>query len=369
MAEKFEGGTPPKNKGGRPPKKRQRPESIPNISFRGGLTDFNRGMITALFHLDVPMQDIVELTHVPRSTVARQVECIIQGNPYGDPATPQNKDSPEHVKARRELVISIHKEDPRRTANEVRDCLFARHDIDVSHRTCVRDHKAVGARHLVSIVEQKLSPPQVTKRQAFAKEVLTKHPSEDDPFWAKIVFSDESYRGCTPMDCTQWVFEGEERGTVQKTRWDAKIHVWGYIGVGIRGLYLVEEGAVTGDTYKERLRSTLGKATWRHQRVWQQDNARPHVKRCVTEWFENNKIECIDWPPNSPDLSPIENAWSRLWKEALRDHPEDAEELWKRCKQVWFGWPQQYIDGLVLSFRDRCVRCRDEEGRSISAWY
>jgi hypothetical protein len=52
---------------------------------------------------------------------------------------------------------------------------------------------------------------QVAKRLAFAKELTKKYP-EDDPYWDRIVFSDETYRGCTDMDQTQWV--GQTRNAV-----------------------------------------------------------------------------------------------------------------------------------------------------------
>ncbi|KAF2890550.1 hypothetical protein ILUMI_15623, partial [Ignelater luminosus] len=42
-----------------------------------------------------------------------------------------------------------------------------------------------------------------------------------------------------------------------------------------------------------------------------QDNSAVHKSRLVQEWFrENPQIVPINWPPKSPDLSPIENLWA-----------------------------------------------------------
>jgi len=43
--------------------------------------------------------------------------------------------------------------------------------------------------------------------------------------------------------------------------------------------------------------------------LFQQDNAPCHKAKMVQEWFEkhNNKFEVLTWPPNSPDLNPIEH--------------------------------------------------------------
>ncbi|GFW25145.1 transposable element Tcb1 transposase [Trichonephila clavipes] len=46
--------------------------------------------------------------------------------------------------------------------------------------------------------------------------------------------------------------------------------------------------------------------------IFQQDNARPHVKHIVQRFFVNPQNELLPWPVCSPDLSPIENLWSMV---------------------------------------------------------
>ncbi|GFW57857.1 transposable element Tcb1 transposase [Trichonephila clavipes] len=48
--------------------------------------------------------------------------------------------------------------------------------------------------------------------------------------------------------------------------------------------------------------------------IFQQDNARPHGARIVQRFFVNHQNELLPWPARSPDLSPIEAAWSALPK-------------------------------------------------------
>ena len=44
--------------------------------------------------------------------------------------------------------------------------------------------------------------------------------------------------------------------------------------------------------------------------VFQQDNARPHTSNKTHKWFEDamkrHEFGLMEWPPNSPDLNPIE---------------------------------------------------------------
>ena len=48
--------------------------------------------------------------------------------------------------------------------------------------------------------------------------------------------------------------------------------------------------------------------------VFQQDNACPHNAKRTMEFIQQlakkYRLTIMDWPPNSPDLSPIENLWA-----------------------------------------------------------
>ena len=51
-----------------------------------------------------------------------------------------------------------------------------------------------------------------------------------------------------------------------------------------------------------------------HEGLFQQDGARAHTSKATIAWLDANITHYIPpdhyWPPNSPDLSPIENVWS-----------------------------------------------------------
>ncbi len=44
-----------------------------------------------------------------------------------------------------------------------------------------------------------------------------------------------------------------------------------------------------------------------HPMVFMQDNAPYHKSRIVMDFLAENNIETLDWPPQSPDMNPIEN--------------------------------------------------------------
>ncbi|GBB93200.1 hypothetical protein RclHR1_02130013 [Rhizophagus clarus] len=46
--------------------------------------------------------------------------------------------------------------------------------------------------------------------------------------------------------------------------------------------------------------------------IFQQDNDLKHIATCIKQWFEDNKIEVLSWPPQSPNLNPIKHHWNNI---------------------------------------------------------
>ena len=63
----------------------------------------------------------------------------------------------------------------------------------------------------------------------------------------------------------------------------------------------------------------------------------------------------MEWPPQSPDLNPIENVWDQLERKlrAPTPLPSSLEELSQRLLVVWTNIRLDYLQNLRESMPDR----------------
>ena len=84
-------------------------------------------------------------------------------------------------------------------------------------------------------------------------------------------------------------------------------------------------------------------------------NARPHVTRVCRDYLSYNNIVLLDWPPYSPDLSPIEHLWDDLDKRVRKgkNSPTTRAELRNDLVDEGNNIPMRTVNALV-----NCVQRR-----------
>ncbi|CAH1958407.1 unnamed protein product [Acanthoscelides obtectus] len=219
---------------------------------------------------------------------------------------------------------------------------------------------------------QRFQPPEEAV-DAF-KNAWCRQRSLWDQEWNSIVFSDES-RFCLGMH--------DGRARVRRRRGERRnpqsfverhvhhtvgVMVWGAIAYGSRSPLIFIRGNMNAQRYIHEVLEphllpyldTLADPTF------QQDNARPHVARVTIDFFQQNDVTLLPWPPISPDLSPIEHVWDMMGRRLLnlQRPPQTLEALREELVVAWNEIPQEDIGHLIRSM-PRCVgECIAHQGAS-----
>ncbi len=72
---------------------------------------------------------------------------------------------------------------------------------------------------------------------------------------------------------------------------------------------------------------------------FQQDNAPCHIAQIISDWFleHDNEFTLLKWPPQSPDLNPIEHLWDVVeWEICIMDvQPTNLQQLHDAIMSIW----------------------------------
>ena len=233
---------------------------------------------------------------------------------------------------------------------------------DVSSRTIDRRLQEHGLFGRVAQHKKKFSDEEKRKRLAFAEGY--KHWTADD--WMRVEFTDEKIFWGEGF----WgqVFVRRPKGEalnpeycVDQDPHPVKVSAWacfsghgpGYMYIfnenmnakllqGILGTHLVESAELHFDI--------------EHAEQWWflQDNAPQHKSVLVRTWLFNHGIQCLDFPPYSPDLNPIENLWADLARRVEKFQCSTMETLQDIVAEEWAKTPKEYLRKLARSMPERC---------------
>jgi transposase len=101
--------------------------------------------------------------------------------------------------------------------------------------------------------------------------------------------------------------------------------------------------------------------------VIQEDGAKYHFATKPTAYNDLHKVRRLWWPPQSPDLSPIENLWKQL-KDAIsarRHRIRSIVEMEVALKQEWARITEETLEKLVDSMPRRIKQMLKNKGGSI----
>eukprot|EP00854_Cymbomonas_tetramitiformis_P027532 gene27532-33962_t len=82
--------------------------------------------------------------------------------------------------------------------------------------------------------------------------------------------------------------------------------------------------------------------------VFMQDGAKPHTTKVTQKWLAENVPSYITaWPPNSPDLNPIENLWAVMARSLAGSRFKNIDELKEGIQKAWDDIPTSTMRNIV----------------------
>ena len=145
--------------------------------------------------------------------------------------------------------------------------------------------------------------------------------------------------------------------------------LWGCMSFYDFGPLVPIEGHIRGPEYLQLLKDHVKpemdeSAFFGRELIFQQDNAKPHKAAAVMEYLQDWGYEVIVWPPQSPDLSPIENIWNimKMKLKARRPRPRSKLDMKNAMLEIWEEIQAETRKNLILTFKERCKSCVRNKG-------
>lgn len=145
---------------------------------------------------------------------------------------------------------------------------------------------------------------------------------------------------------------------------------WGFFSKRELGPLVPIKGILNSQEYlkllKEYLIPILNKTD--RKLTFMHDNAPIHTAKVVKEFFAENGIEPMIWPPQSPDLNPIENLWADLKRNRQKKigPPNSKQELIAQMTSLWLEISEEKRQKLSRSLPKRIFEVEQNNGYHTS---
>ncbi|KAG2456329.1 TCB1 transposase, partial [Polypterus senegalus] len=135
------------------------------------------------------------------------------------------------------------------------------------------------------------------------------------------------------------------------------IMLWGCFSAAGTGRIVRIKGKMTAAMYRDILDENLLQSTLDlrlgRRFIFQQDNDPKHTAKILKEWLQDNSVNVLEWPSQSPDLNPIEHLWRDLKMAVHQRFPSNLMEFERCCKKERAKLAKDRCAKLVASYSKR----------------
>lgn len=196
--------------------------------------------------------------------------------------------------------------------------------------------------------------------------------------WKRVIWSDETKINRFGSDGKKYVWKKRQQPLLVREvdstvkHGGGNIMVWACMGWNGVGIMVEVEGRMNADQYvhileEGLLESIQNSGIPEEDVIFQQDNDPKHTSGLATNFFNEQNINVLDWPAQSPDLNPIEHLWILLKKliYGYDKPPSGVFELWDRAAEQWGNITAEQCQALIESMPRRLEAVIKAKGGNI----
>lgn len=311
------------------------------MAKKGEISIEKRAQIIILQKTGKSYREIAKLLKVSKSSVH---DAIKRYRETGKNTNRERPGRPRKTSQRTDnKMYAISKADRFKTATQIRAEINEDLDPPISRTTVSRRLNEKGMIGRVAVRKPLLRPINKEKRLKFAKQ----HVDWTIDDWKSVLWTDESKFELFGSHRRQYVRrkvnERFKKECILPTvkHGGGSVMVWGcFTHAGVGDLIRIE-GIMKKEQYHNILQrhaipsgtNLIGEGF-----IFQQDNDPKHTSRLCAGYLKRKKeaglIDILEWPPQSPDLNPIELLWEELDRRVRDLRPTSVTGLWDCLKRA-----------------------------------
>ncbi|KAG2456995.1 TCB1 transposase, partial [Polypterus senegalus] len=216
--------------------------------------------------------------------------------------------------------------------------------------------------------------PLLSKRHMAARlEFAKRHLKDSQTMRNKILWSDETKIELFGVNARLHVWRKpgtthHQGNTIPTVKHGGNIMLWRCFSAAGIGRLVRIKGKMTTAMYRDILDENLLQSALDlrlgQRFIFQQDNDLKHTAKISNEWLQDNSLNVLEWPRQSPDLNPIEHLWRDLKMAVHRRFPSNLMELERCCKEEWAKLAKDRCAKLVASYSKRLESVITAKGAS-----
>ncbi|GBN02094.1 Transposable element Tc3 transposase [Araneus ventricosus] len=106
------------------------------------------------------------------------------------------------------------------------------------------------------------------------------------------------------------------------------------------------------------------------ERNWeyQHDNAPTHTFSATKNYLNSKNVTVLEWPPISPDQSPIENVWGFMQRKVYENRGKfySVNALKTAIESAWYNLEPDILQTLIMSMKERVYDVLLKNGKTLN---